>query len=59
VVDDRLARSLPRLLAHVAALALLPLWLAQATPPGGFVLLAVLAELFRFELGRPRGPGSS
>ena len=40
-------------LAHVAALALLPLSLAQAVLSGGFVLLAVLAErFFGFQLGR-------
>ncbi len=39
--------------AHVAALALLPLSLAQAVLSGGFVLLAVLAErFFGFDLGR-------
>jgi multidrug transporter EmrE-like cation transporter len=39
--------------AHVAALALLPLSLAQAVLSGGFVLLAVLAErFFGFSLGR-------
>jgi multidrug transporter EmrE-like cation transporter len=38
--------------AHVAALALLPLSLAQAVLSGGFVLLAVLAErFFGFSLG--------
>jgi multidrug transporter EmrE-like cation transporter len=40
-------------LAHVAALTLLPLSLAQAVLSGGFVLLAVLAErFFGFQLGR-------
>ena len=40
-------------LAHVGALALLPLSLAQAVISGGFVLLAVLAErYFGFSLGR-------
>ena len=40
-------------LAHVGALALLPLSTAQAVLSGGFVLLAVLAErFFGFELGR-------
>jgi len=40
-------------LAHVAALALLTLSLAQAVLSGGFVLLAVLAErYFGFSLGR-------
>src|SRR3712207_9484782 len=39
--------------AHVAALALLPLSLAQAVLSGGFVLLVVLAErFFGFDLGR-------
>ncbi len=39
--------------AHVAALTLLPLSLAQAVLSGGFVLLAVLAErYFGFDLGR-------
>jgi drug/metabolite transporter (DMT)-like permease len=39
--------------AHVAALSLLPLSLAQAVLSGGFVLLAVLAErYFGFSLGR-------
>jgi drug/metabolite transporter (DMT)-like permease len=39
--------------AHVAALALLPLSLAQSVLSGGFVLLAVLAErYFGFDLGR-------
>jgi len=39
--------------AHVAALTLLPLSLAQAVLSGGFVLLAVLAErYFGFSLGR-------
>lgn len=46
-----------RLLAHVAALALLPLSLAHAMLSGGFVLLAVLAELFPFELGRRQWAG--
>jgi drug/metabolite transporter (DMT)-like permease len=40
-------------LAHVGALALLPLSTAQAVLSGGFVLLAVLAErYFGFQLGR-------
>jgi multidrug transporter EmrE-like cation transporter len=40
-------------LCHVAALALLPLSVAQAVLSGGFVLLAVLAErYFGFSLGR-------
>ena len=44
--------------AHVAALALLPLSLAQAVLSGGFVLLAVLAErFFGFELGRRQWVG--
>ncbi len=39
--------------AHVGALVLLPLSLAQAVLSGGFVLLAVLAErFFGFDLGR-------
>ena len=39
--------------AHVAALALLPISVAQAVLSGGFVLLAVLAErFFGFQLGR-------
>jgi drug/metabolite transporter (DMT)-like permease len=39
--------------AHVAALTLLPLSVAQAVLSGGFVLLAVLAErFFGFDLGR-------
>ena len=39
--------------AHVAALALLPLSVAQAVLAGGFVILAVLAErFFGFGLGR-------
>lgn len=39
-------------IAHVAALALLPLSIAQAILSGGFVLLAVLAErFFGFNLG--------
>jgi len=39
--------------AHVAALALLPLSVAQAVLAGGFVILAVLAErFFGFSLGR-------
>jgi len=38
---------------HVAALAMLPLSIAQAVLSGGFVLLAVLAErFFGFSLGR-------
>ena len=45
-------------LAHVAALALLPLSVAQAVLSGGFVLLAVLAErFFGFELGRRQWVG--
>jgi multidrug transporter EmrE-like cation transporter len=44
--------------AHVAALALLPLSLAQAVLAGGFVLLAVLAErYFGFSLGRRQWVG--
>jgi len=44
--------------AHVAALALLPLSLAQAVLAGGFVLLAVLAErFFGFSLGRRQWVG--
>jgi multidrug transporter EmrE-like cation transporter len=45
--------ALAAFVAHVAALALLPLSLAQAVLAGGFVLLAVLAErYFGFDLGR-------
>ena len=45
-------------LCHVAALALLPLSLAQAVLSGGFVLLAVLAErYFGFSLGRRQWVG--
>ena len=40
VVDDRLAHSVVVFLAHVGALSLLPLSLAQAVISGGFVLLA-------------------
>ncbi len=44
--------ALVAFIAHVAALALLPLSLAQAVLSGGFVLLAVLAErFFGFSLG--------
>jgi multidrug transporter EmrE-like cation transporter len=44
--------------AHVAALSLLPLSLAQAVLSGGFVLLAVLAErYFGFSLGRRQWVG--
>jgi multidrug transporter EmrE-like cation transporter len=44
--------------AHAAALALLPLSLAQAVLSGGFVLLAVLAErYFGFSLGRRQWVG--
>ena len=44
--------------AHVGALALLPLSLAQAVLAGGFVLLAVLAErFFGFVLGRRQWVG--
>jgi multidrug transporter EmrE-like cation transporter len=47
-------------LAHVAALSLLPLSLAQAVLSGGFVLLAVLAErYFGFSLGRRQWVGVS
>ncbi len=47
-------------LAHVGALALLPLSLAQAVISGGFVLLAVLAErYFGFSLGRRQWIGVS
>jgi multidrug transporter EmrE-like cation transporter len=43
---------------HVAALALLPLSVAQAVLSGGFVLLAVLAErYFGFSLGRRQWVG--
>jgi drug/metabolite transporter (DMT)-like permease len=46
--------------AHVAALSLLPLSLAQAVLSGGFVLLAVLAErYFGFSLGRRQWIGVS
>ena len=45
-------------LCHVAALALLPLSVAQAILSGGFVLLAVLAErFFGFALGRRQWAG--
>ena len=45
-------------LCHVAALALLPLSIAQAILSGGFVLLAVLAErYFGFSLGRRQWTG--
>jgi multidrug transporter EmrE-like cation transporter len=45
-------------LAHVAALALLPLSVAQAVLSGGLVLLAVLAErFFGFQLGRRQWVG--
>jgi len=45
-------------LCHVAALALLPLSVAQAILSGGFVLLAVLAErFFGFSLGRRQWAG--
>jgi hypothetical protein len=44
--------------AHVGALALLPLSLAQAVIAGGFVLLAVMAErMFGFGLGRRQWSG--
>src|SRR4051794_32015883 len=44
--------------AHVGALALIPLSLAQAIIAGGFVLLAVLAErMFGFGLGRRQWSG--
>jgi hypothetical protein len=44
--------------AHVGALALVPLSLAQAVIAGGFVLLAVLAErMFGFGLGRRQWGG--
>jgi hypothetical protein len=44
--------------AHVGALALIPLSLAQAVIAGGFVLLAVLAErMFGFGLGRRQWGG--
>src|SRR3712207_664119 len=50
--------ALAAFLAHVAALALLPLSLAQAVLSGGFVLLAVLAErFFGFSLGRRQWVG--
>ncbi len=58
MVDDRLAGGGRCLLAHVAALTLLPLSLAQAVLSGGFVLLAVLAErFFGFQLGRRQWVG--
>jgi drug/metabolite transporter (DMT)-like permease len=45
-------------IGHAAALALLPLSLAQAVLSGGFVLLAVLAErYFGFSLGRRQWVG--
>jgi hypothetical protein len=57
VVDDRLV-AVAAFLAHVAALTLLPLSLAQAVLSGGFVLLAVLAERFLgFQLGRRQWVG--
>lgn len=44
--------------AHVGAIALIPLSLAQAVIAGGFVLLAVLAErMFGFGLGRRQWGG--
>jgi hypothetical protein len=44
--------------AHVGALALVPLSLAQAVIAGGFVLLAVMAErMFGFGLGRRQWSG--
>jgi hypothetical protein len=44
--------------AHVGALALIPLSLAQAIIASGFVVLAVLAErMFGFGLGRPQWGG--
>ncbi len=47
-------------LAHVAALSLLPLSMAQAVLSAGFVLLAVLAErYFGFSLGRRQWIGVS
>jgi drug/metabolite transporter (DMT)-like permease len=52
------ASSSGRQRAHVAALTLLPLSLAQAVLSGGFVLLAVLAErFFGFQLGRRQWVG--
>src|SRR4051794_8683861 len=45
-------------IAHVGALALVPLSLAQAVIAGGFVVLAVLAErMFGFGLGRRQWSG--
>jgi multidrug transporter EmrE-like cation transporter len=50
--------ALAAFLAHVGALALLPLSTAQAVLAGGFVLLAVLAErFFGFQLGRRQWVG--
>jgi drug/metabolite transporter (DMT)-like permease len=52
--------SVVAFLAHVGALSLLPLSLAQAVISGGFVLLAVLAErYFGFSLGRRQWIGVS
>jgi hypothetical protein len=45
-------------IAHVGAIALIPLSLAQAVIAGGFVLLAVLADrMFGFGLGRRQWAG--
>ncbi|MGI8632486.1 MAG: hypothetical protein ACR2NA_08075 [Solirubrobacterales bacterium] len=45
-------------LAHVAALALLPISVGQAVIAGGFVLLAILAErFFGFNLGKKQWAG--
>jgi drug/metabolite transporter (DMT)-like permease len=50
--------SVAAFLAHVGALTLLPLSLAQAVISGGFVLLAVIAErYFGFSLGRRQWVG--
>ncbi len=52
--------SVVAFVAHVGALSLLPLSLAQAVISGGFVLLAVLAErYFGFSLGRRQWIGVS
>jgi drug/metabolite transporter (DMT)-like permease len=58
VVDDGWCVAVVAFVAHAAALALLPLSLAQAVLSGGFVLLAVLAErYFGFSLGRRQWVG--
>jgi multidrug transporter EmrE-like cation transporter len=52
--------SVVAFVAHVGALSLLPLSVAQAVISGGFVLLAVLAErYFGFSLGRRQWIGVS